>query len=60
MGFVDGIFVEIGKAILVVENEKPDCEGCFFNEYGDWCGSFECRANERKDGKNVVFKAVTI
>lgn len=52
----------IGTEVVlkVVENEKPDCTGCFFDEisnniYENVCGDFNCCASTRKDGKNVQF-----
>lgn len=55
----------IGSEIIlkVVENEKNECNGCFFDEiscdiYENVCGDFICSASTRKDGKNVKFKRV--
>ena len=55
----------IGSEITlkVVESEKEECNGCFFDEisssiYGNACGDFICSASTRKDGKNVKFKRV--
>ena len=55
----------IGSEIIlkVVETEKADCLGCFFDEicsdiYEKVCGNFKCSAIDRKDGKNVQFKRV--
>lgn len=55
----------IGSEITlkVVENEKDECNGCFFDEissniYANVCGDFNCSASTRKDGKNVQFKRV--
>ena len=52
----------IGSEIVlkVVETEKEECNGCFFNEicsdiYEMVCQNFKCYAGERKDGKNVQF-----
>lgn len=52
----------IGSEIIlkVVETEKEECNGCFFNEicsdiYEMVCQNFKCYAGERKDGKNVQF-----
>lgn len=52
----------IGAEIVlkVVETEKDECNGCFFNEicsniYDNVCGDFNCNASTRKDGKNVQF-----
>ena len=57
--------LHIGSEIVlkVVESEKEECNGCFFDEisisiYGNACGDFICRASTRKDGKNVQFKRV--
>lgn len=49
--------------LKVVEIEKEQCNGCFFDDictniYEKVCGSFKCVAGERKDGKNVQFKRV--
>lgn len=53
----------IGSEITlkVVESEKEECNGCFFDEissniYENVCGV--CSASTRKDGKNVQFKRV--
>lgn len=46
--------------LKVVETEKLDCTGCFFDEIIsyiniDMCNRIKCASNERKDGKNVQF-----
>lgn len=46
--------------LKVVETEKSDCTGCFFNDitktiYENVCGDFNCSASTRKDGKNIQF-----
>lgn len=46
--------------LKVVETEKADCLGCFFDEicsdiYENVCKDFCCAAINRKDGKNVQF-----
>lgn len=50
----------IGAEVVlkVVETEKSDCTGCFFDEisnniYENVCGDFNCSARTRKDKKNV-------
>lgn len=55
----------IGSEIIlkVVETEKEECNGCFFDElYGDIynviCKNYKCSASDREDGKNVQFKRV--
>ena len=55
----------IGSEITlkVVESEKEECTGCFFDEitsdiYENDCGDFNCSASTRKDGRNVQFKRV--
>ena len=55
----------IGAEIIlkVVEDDKGECNGCFFNElasdmYTQTCNDFKCGSTERKDGKNVQFKRV--
>lgn len=55
----------IGSKIVlkVVETEKEQCNGCFFDEIAnciniDMCNRIKCASNERKDGKNVQFKRV--
>lgn len=52
----------IGSEIIlkVVETEKEECNGCFFNEicsdiYEMVCQNFKCYGGDRKDGKNVQF-----
>ena len=49
----------IGSEIVlkVVEDEKEECNGCFFDDissniYENVCGDFNCSANTRKDGFN--------
>lgn len=49
--------------LKVVESEKEECNGCFFDEISsniceNVCGDFYCSASTRKDGKNVQFKRV--
>lgn len=49
--------------LKVVETDKDDCVGCFFDEissniYENVCGDFICSASTREDGKNVQFKRV--
>lgn len=55
----------IGSEIIlkVVETEKEECNGCFFDElcgdiYNVICKNFKCGATNRKDGKNIQFKRV--
>ena len=55
----------IGSEIVlkVVEIEKEECNGCFFDEISstiniDMCNRIKCASNERKDKKNVQFKRV--
>lgn len=52
----------IGSEIVlkVVETEKEQCNGCFFDEicnniYETVCKDIYCAAIDRKDGKNVQF-----
>lgn len=56
------IDIPIGSEITlkVVEDEKVDCIGCFFEElqsdiYENPCKRIKCDANERKDRKRVKF-----
>ena len=55
----------IGSEIVlkVVESEKEECNGCFFDEisrniYENICKDIFCAATERKDKNNVQFKRV--
>lgn len=55
----------IGSEIVlkVVEDEKEECNGCFFDEissniYENICKDICCAAIDRKDKKNVQFKRV--
>lgn len=55
----------IGAEVVlkVVESEKEECDGCFFDEissniYENICKDICCAAIERKDGKNVIYKEV--
>lgn len=55
----------IGSEIVlkVVETEKEECNGCFFDEltcnmYDNICKRIKCDRLERKDRKNVQFKRV--
>ena len=57
--------LSIGSEIIlkVVEIEKEECNGCFFDEIAniiniETCNRIKCASNERKDGKNVQFKRV--
>ena len=55
--------IGVEVVLKVVENEKSDCTGCFFDEisssiYENVCKDFCCGAINRKDGKNVQFKRV--
>ena len=52
----------IGSEIVlkVVESEKEECNGCFFDEltcnmYDNICKRIKCDRLERKDRKNVQF-----
>lgn len=52
----------IGSEIVlkVVEDEKEECNGCFFDEisssiYENICKDICCAAIDRKDKKNVQF-----
>ena len=56
------IDIPIGSEITlkVVEDEKVECIGCFFEElqsdiYENPCKRIKCDANERKDRKRVKF-----
>ena len=49
-----------GIVLKVVETEKEQCNGCFFDEissniYENICKDICCAAIERKDKKNVQF-----
>lgn len=53
----------IGAEVVlkVVESEKEECNGYFFDEicsdiYEKVCGNFKCVGIDRKDGKSVQFK----
>ena len=55
----------IGSEITlkVVESDKEQCNGCFFDEisskiYENVCNNFNCSASFRKDGKDVKFKRI--
>ena len=55
----------IGSEITlkVVESDKEQCNGCFFDEissniYENVCNNFNCIASFRKDGKAVKFKRI--
>ena len=55
----------VGSKIVlkVVETNKDDCNGCFFDDIcshinENVCDDFNCSASTRKDGKNVQFKRV--
>lgn len=57
--------LSIGSEVTlkVVETEKEQCNGCFFDEissniYETVCNNFNCSASTRKDGKAVQFKRV--
>ena len=40
---------------LKEHDRKGRCNKCVFWNLGDTCDFIPCRAEERKDGKNVVF-----
>lgn len=46
--------------LKVVETEKPDCTGCFFESKGacEVWRKYPCASKERSDHKNVIFKEV--
>lgn len=49
--------------LKVVETDRRDCLGCFFDEistnlFENICTHIKCMSTERKDGKNVQFKRV--
>ena len=55
---------KVGEEItLVVRESFLGCDGCFFSEndichnpsINGWAEGFQCEANERSDGKNVIF-----
>ena len=53
---------KIGEKVIleVVETETPTCIGCFFDSE-DFCKfwtKYPCVAEQRSDGKNVIFKQV--
>ena len=57
---MEDLHVGAEVTLKVVETEKEECNGCFFNEicrdiYEIVCQDFKCYAGERKDGKNVQF-----
>ncbi len=52
----------IGAEVVlkVVETDKRDCLGCFFDEissnlFENICNHIKCMSTERKDGKNIQF-----
>ena len=55
-----GIDIPVGKAMVAVEVSVPpearECEGCLLA--GECTGQFGCTSDERRDGKNVIFKLV--
>ena len=56
---------KVGEQItLEVKEAFEGCEGCFFGDkydvchnptYNGWGEGFQCDANNRSDGKNVIF-----
>ncbi|MDR2597293.1 MAG: hypothetical protein LBC76_08250 [Treponema sp.] len=53
--------IPIGKAFMAVENNDTTGKSCSICELYDYCDDIDdiaCRAKERKDGKNVIFKLV--
>jgi hypothetical protein len=55
-GMID---IPIGKALVAVEAEKAECDGCILTKVTEAvCWNFPCNFSERKDGKNVIFKLV--
>ncbi len=46
-----------GKVLKACEStELNECKGCFFEEIHPRCLPYICAANEREDGKNIIFK----
>ena len=46
-----------GKVLQACEStELNECKGCFFEEIHPRCLPYICAANEREDGKNIIFK----
>ena len=46
-----------GKVLQACEStELNECKGCFFEELHPRCLPYICAANEREDGKNIIFK----
>jgi len=51
------IDIPLNKALVAVEDNKPDCRNC---DAMGLCGNLACVINDRKDGKNVIFKLVDV
>jgi len=54
------IYIPAGRAMVAVEVSVPpearECDGCLLA--GECTGQFGCTSDERKDGKDVIFKLV--
>jgi len=50
------IDIPLNKALVAVEVKKLSCPKCFC--YGNDCEVMACCYEDRKDGKNVMFKLV--
>lgn len=54
--------LKVGERIILEVVEAKNCFGCFFNSE-DFCKfwtKYPCVAEQRSDGKNVIFKEVTV
>jgi len=60
------IDIPLNMALVAVDDEKRHdglngCRRCFFHDTGEeGCFQTPCRAEHRKDGKNVIFKLVDL
>ena len=57
-GMID---IPIGKALVAVERKRQRCQDCVFFIHGGYCRGrlyLVCEADDRQDGKNVIFKLV--
>ena len=50
------IDIPVGKALVAVETNLDNCEGCFLD--GKCAGELCCQAHDRRDHLDVIFKLV--
>lgn len=49
---------KIGTKITLEVVERNSCKGCFFLDVIASCKGTQCKYDERKDHKNIIYKEV--